>query len=66
MTKKHPERLCKECENFDYVMNRKDGISFDVLVVCDHDEDVNECKKDYSKDRKLECRENAKNAVNTA
>lgn len=38
MTKKNPDKLCKECEEFDYIMNRKDGVSMDVYVVCEHDE----------------------------
>lgn len=38
MTKENPEELCEECKKFDYIMNRKDGVSFDVYVVCDHEE----------------------------
>lgn len=29
-------KLCKECQKFDYIMNRKDGVSFDVFVICEH------------------------------
>ena len=39
MTKKNPDHLCKSCSEFDYAMNRRDGVSMDMLVVCDHDED---------------------------
>lgn len=42
MTKQHPDRLCRTCYEFDYNMNRKDGVSADMLVVCDHDEPVKE------------------------
>lgn len=28
--------ICEECQEFDYVMNHKDGVSLDVVVVCDH------------------------------
>jgi len=37
MTAKDPTILCPACMQFDYDMNRQDGISMDVLVVCDHD-----------------------------
>lgn len=36
MTKQDPDKLCKACEEFDYAMNRRDGASLDVLVLCDH------------------------------
>ncbi len=39
MTKQNPDILCKSCEEFDYVMNRKDGVSSDVFVVCECDEE---------------------------
>lgn len=38
MTKQDPDKLCESCKEFDYIMNRKDGISFDMYVVCEHDE----------------------------
>lgn len=45
MTKKDPDKLCKSCWEFDYAMNRNDGVSFDMYVRCDHDEEVYEVKE---------------------
>lgn len=47
MTKQDPDKLCKDCAEFDYMMNRQGGVSSDVLVVCDHnDRDFDERIKD--------------------
>lgn len=37
MTKYNPDILCPGCRDFDYVMNRKGGVSHDVWVVCECD-----------------------------
>lgn len=37
MTKKNPDILCPSCLDLDYVMNRKDAVSFDIFVVCNCD-----------------------------
>ncbi len=37
MTKDNPDILCPECKDFDRAMNRRDGVSLDILVVCNHD-----------------------------
>jgi hypothetical protein len=39
MTKQNPDKLCGECKEFDYLLNRSGGISFDMFVVCEHDEE---------------------------
>lgn len=40
MTKHDPYKLCPECQDFDYNMNRKGGVSSDVLVVCNHEDET--------------------------
>ncbi len=37
MIKSNPDILCPSCLQFDYDMNRKGGVSLDVLVVCNCD-----------------------------
>jgi Zn ribbon nucleic-acid-binding protein len=55
MTKQNPGILCKACSEFDYNMNRKDGISFDVYVRCEHEDDNNvEIKKQGKKDDEMD------------
>jgi cupin superfamily acireductone dioxygenase involved in methionine salvage len=47
MTKENPDKLCASCKEFDFIMNRKDGVCSDILVICDHEEDKKEeIKKD--------------------
>ena len=29
--------LCESCLEFDYEMNKKNSISLDILIVCDHE-----------------------------
>jgi hypothetical protein len=46
MTKNFPDKLCIHCEEFDYCMNRKGGVSRDVFVVCECDRDpISESEK---------------------
>lgn len=32
------EFLCKGCLEFDYRLNRKNGICLDIMVLCDHED----------------------------
>ena len=47
MTKQSPEILCKSCQEFDYIMNRKDGISMDVFVLCECDGELSVITSGY-------------------
>lgn len=47
MTKTNPEILCPACKKFDYDMNRSGGVSMDVFVVCDCDENAQTELKPY-------------------
>ncbi len=38
MTKQNPDILCHSCKEFDYAMNRQNGVSLDIWVVCECDE----------------------------
>jgi hypothetical protein len=37
MTKNKPEDLCPACKEFDYDMNQKGGVSYDIFVECHHE-----------------------------
>ncbi len=57
MTKNNPERLCKSCAKFDYDMNRRDGISFDMFVRCECNSPevtLEELKKLYNEEKEEE------------
>jgi len=45
MTKQDPNKLCESCKEFDFAMNRSGGVSFDMLVQCDCDENVKKTDK---------------------
>ncbi len=60
MTKQDPHKLCKACQEFDYVMNRRDGVCLDVLVCCDHEDD---CDEDLMK--RAENREHRSDELNS-
>lgn len=51
MTKQNPDKLCPSCQQFDYIMNRKDGSSCDIFVVCECEEkNLNDRAKNFIKE----------------